>query len=212
MPDPAPETSAAATIAAADALAAATKADPDPAPAEAAADQPAADPAAGAPAAAAADPGPADAAPPAKPPAQYALTLPPDSPLDLETVTAEAQALGLTNDQAQRLATARHTAVAAAVAAIHRDYAEVRADPELGGAHFETTVKHVQTAMTYLFGDDVAAAQDVFTRFGLANNKVLVKGLAKLGHNLKEDSPIDPGRADVTAKRSPEEVLYGKSA
>lgn len=212
MADAAPDTSAAATIAAADQLAAATKAAPDPAPAApaAAAEKPAAE--AAAPAAAAADPGRKDAAPQAEPPRTYALTLPPDSPLDLATVTAEATALGLTNDQAQKLATARHDAVAAAVATINRDYAEVRTDPALGGAHFDTTMQNVHRAMTYLFDDDLAAAQDLFTRFGLANNKVLVKALNKLGHNRKEDSPIAPGQKDTTAKRRPEEVLYGTSA
>ena len=124
-------------------------------------------------------------------------------------MAGEAKRLGLTNEQAQGLVQLRHELVSKAVAKLAQDHADVKADPDLGGAHYDTTLKHVQVAMAWMFGSDQAAAGAFFDQFGLSNNKVLVRGLAKLGKGLGDDTLVTPGRDNAPGKKAPAEVLYG---
>jgi hypothetical protein len=140
------------------------------------------------------------------------LTLPEKSPLttvDLDELKADAKALALTTEQAQTLVRLRHELVTNALAQAAKEYGDLKADPVLGGANFETTQKHAEMGLKWMFDGDEPAARAFFEQFGLDNNKVLVKGLAKLGKATAEDTPIAGSASTKKAEKTPEEVLYG---
>lgn len=146
-------------------------------------------------------------------PETYTLTLPDKSLLlddDLGRVKEEAKALGLTNAQAQKYLEHRSQLVADAAARADREEADLRADPVLGGPQFDATVKSVTTAMEWLFADanDLKAVRGVFDAFGLGNNKTLVKGLARLGKALAEDSAVRLGGPPRPERKDTKDVMY----
>jgi len=149
-------------------------------------------------------------------PEKYTLTLPQDGPFaepDLDTFATEAKALGLTNDQAQRMVDAR-VALVAKASAQFKD--QVKADPELGGDHFTETEALARKGRDYLFPEGTADRDVVigwFERTGLGNHPALVRAFARLGKVMAEDSPSRGalgGGAGTKPKRDPEDVLYGK--
>lgn len=145
-------------------------------------------------------------------PETYELTLPEQSPLqpvDLDDLRAEAKALGLTAAQAKTLVQVRHEAAKAAVEQTARDLAAIKADPVLGGAHYDTTVKHVEAGMRWVFGGDEVAARKALTERGLGNDLVLVRGLARIGKATAEDTPVGGSSSATPEKKSAAEVLYG---
>jgi hypothetical protein len=121
----------------------------------------------------------------AKVPDSYALTLP----------TRHDWIVGETQRQAQELA-------------------DLKADPTLGGAQYDTTIKHVTDGLQWAFGDDAVVVRKLFDTYGLGNSKVLVRGLAKIGRALQEDHPnVGGGNRFTHVDRKPtEEVLFPSSA
>jgi hypothetical protein len=147
-------------------------------------------------------------------PDKYTLTLPADSPFaedDLVGFASEAKALGLTQDEAQKLVDTRVSHVANA-AKTYLD--ELKADPELGGAKFQATVDLAVKGRDILFPpgtEEAAMINDWFERTGLGNHKLLVRAFARLGQRMAEDTTTQPGGASGTGKkeRTVAEVLYG---
>ena len=158
-----------------------------------------------------AEPVPPDA-PAAKVPEQYALTLPADTRFDasdLAIFAAEATALGLTQDQAQALVTARATTVRG----LYDTYeAEARADAEVGGAKFEETVRLATVGRDWLFPPGSKGAELVtawFNKTALGSHVEVLRAFARVGKAKQEDKPVVGSTAVQTPARKPDtEVLF----
>ena len=162
-----------------------------------------ADPAAAAPAA---TDKPAEPAPPAEPakPVEYTdFKIPDGVTLDaklLSDAKADFAKANLTQDQAQAFIDKHVSAVKASVDAniaaftkLQSDWqTEIKADPEMGGANFESkTVPAIAKAIS-TFGGDVAAQKafrEAVSLTGIGNNPHYVRFMARLGASLMEGSP-----------------------
>lgn len=175
--------------------------------------------------AATADPTPAAPVVPATPPAPapadpapvtYALALPENALLgaeDLAFAAQEATALGLSQEQAQTLVHARNDALVASAAAFLQD---AKADPELGGAKWDETVKFAQAGIAFAFtnAEERALATGWFNRTGLGNHKVFLRAMARIGKARAEDRATNTSAATgmgETAKPTAD-VLFPSSA
>jgi hypothetical protein len=152
----------------------------------------------------------------AKAPEKYELTLPENGRLeasDLEVVAAEAKALGLTQAQAQQLVTTRATAL---TALSDQFLTDLKADPELGGAHFDTTVKHALAGRDWLFppgSEEAALVTAWFEKTGLGNHKAFVRALARVGKARAEDRPVSGAGLVSGGERKPTtDVLFPSTA
>ncbi len=153
---------------------------------------------------------------PPKAPEKYELVLPVDTKhltdADLEAVAVEAKALGLTNEQAQGLVQARESQLSA-MSTQFLD--EAKADPEIGGAKFEETVKHALVGRDWLFpeGGDRDLIIGWFDRTGLGNHKAFLRAMARIGKARAEDTPVSGSTSTGNAERIPtEDVLFPSSA
>lgn len=158
----------------------------------------------------------ADAVKPFAAPEKYELKIADDGPFsvdDLGEFAAEAKVLGLTQAQAQKLVDSRAEQTKATAA---RYLEEVKADPELGGKNLTANVAAAIKGRDFLFPPGTAGAEVInawFDRTGLGNHKELMRGLARLGKALAEDSPALSGERGQTpvAQRDHAAVLYDKS-
>jgi len=144
----------------------------------------------------------------------YALTLPEGSPLDptyFESLKTQATTLGLTETQAKEFVRLRSEEVQTAIAADAKGLEEIKADPILGGANYERTVRHAEAGLRWMFGADEPGAREFFQRFGLANNKVLVRGLARIGRVTAEDTATSPRSMTRVEPKEHKDVLFAKS-
>lgn len=152
----------------------------------------------------------------AKAPEKYELTLPENSAHltddDLALVASDAKALGLTNDQAQSLVHARETQMAAVTAQFLTD---AKADPDLGGAKWDDTVKHALAGRNWLFpeGADRDLIIGWFDRTGLGNHKAFLRAMARIGKANAEDQAGSGRSTSGSVERLPtEDVLFPSSA
>lgn len=187
---------------------AAAVADPPPAaaaptPPAAAATPPAAEPPATTPPAAASAPPPSpEPAAAAAVPEKYALTLPeggPFAPEHLPEFEAHSRAIGLTNDQAQKLLA---TQAATITAQKTQWLADAKADPEIGGAKFDESLELAKKGVDWAFPEGSKGAQffvQNVTRYGLGTHPELLRFFARLGRALREDRPPTTGRATAPA-------------
>lgn len=151
------------------------------------------------------------------PPEKYEFTLPEGMALDeaalgkFEPVLRDA---GLTNEQANKLAGVFAEIRAADLQASQTAFVEqvngwlgeVKADPDLGGAKFDSTVKAAGAAMA-AFG--TPALREVLNNTGLGNHPELVRLMSRVGAALQEDKTAGPAGAGG-GERSIAERLYGK--
>jgi hypothetical protein len=150
---------------------------------------------------------------PARPPASYALVVPPDSETwldatDVTTLEGQAKTLGWSNEQAQRALemTAQQRATESR---LFRE--RIEADQEYGGAHLAETQTHANLVLDRVRpagtprGD---AIRHLLTKTGYGNHPEVVSLLADLGKLMAEDQPAHgtPGRG---SPRDPVSVLYG---
>jgi hypothetical protein len=156
----------------------------------------------------------AAAAAAAKPPETYTLITPADSLLtdaDLQLAEADAKALGLTQAQAQQLVDGR----AAYMHDLSTQFLEqAKADPEIGGAHFETTVKHAIAGRDWLFPAGSKGSDTIrrwFDATGLGNHPEFLRAMARIGKSRAEDTHVQGGR-ETAARRPTEDVLFPSSA
>lgn len=195
-----------------------TPADPTPAPVPPVSDPPPADPkpADPAPPAVPPSPDPAPSGPPADPvPESYDLTLPEHSLLgadDLAFVALEAKALQLSQDQAQALVIARSDAIKASADSF---LAEAKADPEIGGAKWDDTVKFAKAGIEFAFSnaEELALARGWFDKTGLGNHKVFLRAMARIGKARGEDpTPAGGPSTSPSAPVSAADRMYGPPA
>jgi hypothetical protein len=126
-----------------------------------------------------------------KVPEKYALKFPEKGPLsaaDQGQYAERAKALGLTQEQAQKLVDAE---VAGITANTTRFLSELKADPEIGGDKLEANVQFALKGRDLLFPPESAGAKVInawFDRTGVGNHPELVRAFARLGRMLAEDT------------------------
>lgn len=144
------------------------------------------------------------------------LTLDPTMLADANAVFKE---LGLSQEKAQKLIDlqtkyalgqdgARAEALKTALDKQAQDWtAEIKNDPEFGGAKFDSTVATAVKAMQ-AFGDP--QLRQLLNESGLGNNPSMVKLFAKIGSAIGEDKIVIPG-SDATehTERSTADVMFG---
>src|SRR5690606_25816921 len=116
-------------------------------------------------------------------PAQYVM--PEGVALDSETaneLAVQARVAGLSQEQfAQQVAGLSQFAnliqTRATQAAVAKATAELKADPEYGGANFDKTIADAKATVESIGGADLLAELD---RTGLGNSPALIKAFAKL--------------------------------
>jgi hypothetical protein len=148
-------------------------------------------------------------------PAAYSLVVPDHSPYtvaDLAVMADTAKALGLTNEAAQAMVNQR----AQELATLNDRYlADLQADPELGGAHFDTTVQHAQTGLEWLFPKDSADGALVrawFNKTGLGNHTAFVRAMARIGKARAGDTHVTGEGTSGTVEKTAAEKLYPNMA
>ena len=129
-------------------------------------------------------------------PEKYDLSLPENADLTgdyLEQVESYAKELGLSQEQAAQMVERDASLVAGyrdRVLAEHQQEVQgwtdqVKADADLGGINFESTVKHAQSAIER-FGDD--SFRKVLNESGYGNHPDFVRFVSKIGKAIAEDS------------------------
>jgi len=152
------------------------------------------------------------------PPEKYEFNLPEGMALDdaaLGKFEPVLRDVGLTNEQANKLAGVFAEIRAADLQQSQAAFAEqvtgwlgeVKADPDLGGAKFDATVKLAGSAMA-AFG--TPALREVLNNTGLGNHPELVRLMSRVGAALQEDKTAGPAGAGG-GERSLAERLYGSN-
>lgn len=154
-----------------------------------------------------------------KAPDKYELKLGKDVPLDpseVEAVTAFSKAAGYTNEQAQQeldrraaIVTGYDTRNKAALAATRTQWeADVKADPDLGGAHLTSTLATTKAVMDR-FAPEGSKFRAMLNETGFGNHPEVVRFIRAIGQAMREDTLVvrgsGGGRPD---QKSPEEKLY----
>lgn len=144
----------------------------------------------------------------------------------LTEATPVLKELGLTNEQANKLAPFIVKAQERAFqrqtddfATIKADWAkEAEADPEIGGKNWKTTQANAAKAIDRFIGpvtvkdkdgkDVPNPARQLLNESGLGNHKDLIRAWAEVGSMLAEDGTMARSDASQIAKKSREEALY----
>lgn len=147
------------------------------------------------------------------------FTLPEGMELDADVLgefTAFAKELNLPQDKAQKivdfqtkLATKQAEEYQAAAAKQGEEWAaQVKNDPELGGANYD---KSVASAVKVIqsFGDE--GLRELLNGSGLGNHPALFKFCHRISQAISEDKFVLPGSQSSTGRKSNEEVFYGGS-
>lgn len=153
-----------------------------------------------------------------KPAAQeaYQLALPDGSPLDpkaLEEISAFARERGFSKEQAQAvleresavLTSYREAQQAALQQATEQWFAEVKADPELGGEAF---AKNVELAKRVVARYGSEKLKQTLNESGLGNHPELVRLLVKIGKETAEDTLVVPRATQTPQSREARDVLF----
>ncbi|MCM5682510.1 hypothetical protein M8A51_23520 [Schlegelella sp. S2-27] len=133
----------------------------------------------------------------------------------LEQITSFAKELGLTNEAAQKLLdreaksdTDRHEAAQQQLQQLRTRWVDdVKADKELGGEHFDVTVKQAQKAITKYGTDEFKKA---LNESGYGNHPEVVRVFARIGKAMAEDK-FETNGSDASGKKSVEDLFYSES-
>lgn len=132
-------------------------------------------------------------------------------------MTTTAQALGLNKEQAQAFLVAQ----SAEVSRLASEYeAAAKADPLIGGAKFDDTVKHARTGLLEAMKragntpEEQAEIHALFNGTALGNHKAFLRLTAWIGRQFAEDQPAGSpntsgGKVDLLPT---EDVLFPSSA
>ena len=72
---------------------------------------------------------------------------------------------------------------------------EIKADKEIGGANFDTSVRHAQAAAKKFGSPEFLAALDAT---GMGSHPELVRVFARIGKAMAEDTFVAPGKESTT--------------
>lgn len=131
-------------------------------------------------------------------PEKYEITLPEGMTMD-EALWAEAEPIlremNASNELAQKLVQLQAKSVQGYQAKIQEAWtqqnqqwiAELKADPEFGGANFKKNAAYAQSAVAWI-GSKVEGFQAAIEGLGIVNNPALARGFSELGKALAEDT------------------------
>lgn len=156
-------------------------------------------------------------------PDTYELTAPDGVTLDAESVAAATpvfKELGLSNEQAnklvpvaaqfaERIQTQANQAILADVAKTRADWlATAKADPEIGGAKYDETIKTAAAALDGLGFVKGSPFRVLLDESGLGNHPDMIRAFFKVGQAIGDDGFVrtDTGGA---RKRTDAELFYG---
>jgi len=136
----------------------------------------------------------------------------------LAEFSAVAKELGLTQDQAQKLVdlqaktaiadtTARQQQLDQALAAQSERWAnEIKNDPELGGAKFDSTIATAVKAMQAFGSPEL---RQLLNDSGIGNHPSMVKLFHSIGTSISEDKIVIPGTDSSTTEKSAAQIMFG---
>lgn len=139
--------------------------------------------------------------------------------------------LGLTNEQANKIAPLAIDIQNQVVAKQNDDFAAMRtqwakdakADPDIGGKNWDSTISLAAKALDH-FGaksniQDVDGQKVETNDFrvllndtGLGNHPVMLKIFRSIGQSIAEDTKLEGGDANPATKKSREEIMYPEDA
>ncbi|MCC6863269.1 MAG: hypothetical protein IT544_00470 [Rhodobacteraceae bacterium] len=147
---------------------------------------------------------------------KYSLKMPEGVEVDqalLDAVSPDFKELGLTQKQAQTLAdkfiaaqTKKGEEAQASWSKTLTDWVDqAKADPEIGGANWDGTVK-VATQLVGRFGNE--AFCEYLNASGAGNHPEMIRFMAKVGAVIGEDRPANPANPGKTVARDTAAILY----
>jgi hypothetical protein len=159
------------------------------------------------------------------PPETYELT-PPEGfeKLDQEAVAAATpvfKELNLTNEQANKLMPVagefakkiiaeRDQQLLGEVAATRKNWLEeAKADPEVGGANWDTSLEAAAKAMDSLGFPKGSPLRNYLNESGAGNHVEMIRLMAKVGKAIGEDTDFVRGNQNSAVKKTDEELFYG---
>lgn len=131
-------------------------------------------------------------------PEKYEITLPEGVTMD-DALWAEAEPIlremNASNELAQKLVGLQVKSVQGYQAKIQEAWtqqnqqwlAELKSDPEFGGANFKKNAAYAQSAVAWI-GSRVEGFQAALKSLGIGNNPALARGFSELGKALSEDT------------------------
>lgn len=149
-------------------------------------------------------------------PENYEFKAPEGMELDtaaVEAFTPLAKELGLTNEQAQKIADLYAGQMGRVMAQVQEAQAtqeaawvgEVKADPEIGGAKLEGNLSVAAKAIDAFGGADLRQA---LTVTGAGNHPAVVRAFVKIGKAISEDGFVRGNSADPGGGKSAAELFY----
>jgi hypothetical protein len=158
-------------------------------------------------------------------PEAYELT-PPEGfeKLDPEAVAAATpvfKELNLTNEQANKLMPVagefakkiiaeRDQQLLGDVAATRKNWLEeAKADPEVGGANWDTSLEAAAKAMDSLGFPKGSPLRNYLNESGAGNHVEMIRLMAKVGKAIGEDTDFVRGNQNSAVKKTDEELFYG---
>jgi len=157
-------------------------------------------------------------------PEKYELTAPEGMTLaaaDIDAATPIFKELGLSNEQAnkliplaaqmaQRIQDKANQEILASVATDRKAWLDTaRADPEIGGANWDTTMQVSASALDQLGFPKGSPFRVLLNESGLGNHPEMIRAFAKVGKAIGEDSNFV--RAESGAgKKTHAQILFGK--
>ena len=150
------------------------------------------------------------------PPSKYELAIPKDSFLtaaDVERISAEAKAKGLSNADAQALLERDGKLLSSNAERQQTHLSEVtarwaddsKADKEIGG---ETLPQNAEMARRVIARYGTDALKKGLEETGFGNHPELLRVFSRIGKAMSEDQLVLPG-AKAAGKKSMEDVFYG---
>lgn len=155
-----------------------------------------------------------------KPPSEYKVQKPENSPLSdahLESIKSFAKEKGLSNEAAQMLVERESQAVksyreqqVADLEVKRNEWLEsTKNDKEIGGANFKENAELAKRVI-YRFGSE--ALRTELENTGLGNHPELVRMIAKIGKTMSEDTLAIPGsQTQKPVVKTAAERLYGET-
>jgi hypothetical protein len=158
-------------------------------------------------------------------PETYELT-PPEGfeKLDPEAVAAATpvfKELNLTNEQANKLMPVagefakkiiaeRDQQLLGEVAATRKNWLEeAKADPEVGGANWDTSLEAAAKALDTLGFPKGSPLRNYLNESGAGNHVEMIRLMAKVGKAIGEDTDFVRGNQNSAVKKTDEELFYG---
>jgi len=158
-------------------------------------------------------------------PDSYTLTAPEGMSLDPEAVAAATpvlRELGLSNEQANKLVPVAgqfaqgimdksNRAILAQVQADRKAWLDsARADPEIGGRHWDATLNTASRALDALGFARGSPFRVLLDESGLGNHPEMIRAFKKVGEAIGEDG-FERGNGASASRRPIEERWYGNS-